>query len=149
MADRSVPEELAAWAAVADQLEWDEPWTTLYEPDGQVGRWFAGGRLNLTASCVDRHIELRGDQPALFWEGEPGDRRQLTYRELYDDMVLLAGALRGMGVGVGDRVDLYGAADTASGRGTRRTTGRLPAAGAVHPGRCLAARHDPASEGSR
>jgi len=107
MADRSVPEELAAWAAVADQLEWDEPWTTLYEPDGQVGRWFAGGRFNLTASCVDRHIELRGDQPALFWEGEPGDRRQLTYRELYDDMVLLAGALRGMGVGVGDRVALH------------------------------------------
>jgi acetyl-CoA synthetase len=107
MADRSVPDELAAWAAVADELDWDQQWTSLYEPDGRYGRWFTGGQFNLAVNCVDRHLTTRADQPAILWEGEPGDRRALTYRQLCDEVTALAGSLRTLGVGVGDRVALH------------------------------------------
>jgi len=107
MADRAVPDDLAAWAAVADELDWNEPWTSLYEPEGPYGRWFAGGSLNAAVNCVDRHLLVRADQPAILWEGEPGDRRVLTYRQLHDEVGALAGALRGLGVGIGDRIALH------------------------------------------
>lgn len=107
MADRDVPEELAAWAAIADELDWERPWTSLYDPAGRYGSWFSGGRFNLAVNCVDRHVAARADQPAILWEGEPGDRRTLTYRQLRDEVTTLAGALRGLGVGPGDRVALH------------------------------------------
>lgn len=107
MADRLVPDGLEAWAAVADELDWAEPWSTLYEPEGRYGRWFAGGRFNLAVNCVDRHCATRGEQAAFLWEGEPGDRRTVTYAELHGEVVALAGALRALGVGVGDRVALH------------------------------------------
>jgi acetyl-CoA synthetase len=107
MADRSVSDELAAWAGVADELDWDEPWTSLYDPQGRYGRWFGGGRFNLAVNCVDRHLGTRADQPAILWEGEPGDRRALTYRQLRDEVIALAGSLRALGVGVSDRVALH------------------------------------------
>ncbi len=107
MGERAVPDALAAWAAVADELDWDEPWQNLYQPDGRYGRWFAGGRFNLAVNSVDRHLAGRGDQRAILWEGEPGDRRAVTYRELHDEVVTLAGALRALGVGIGDRVALH------------------------------------------
>lgn len=107
MADRLVPDGLEAWAAVADELDWDEPWTSLYEPEGRYGHWFSGGRFNLAVNCVDRHCATRGEQAAFLWEGEPGDRRTVTYNELHDEVVALAGALRALGVGVGDRVALH------------------------------------------
>ncbi|MGH3466482.1 MAG: AMP-binding protein, partial [Thermocrispum sp.] len=99
--------ELAAWAAVADELDWDEPWTTLYADHGPYGRWFDGGRFNLAVNCVHRHADTQGSLPAMLWEGEPGDRRTMTYRELRDEVDALAGALRGLGVGVGDRIALH------------------------------------------
>ena len=107
MGDRAVPDDLAAWATVADELDWNEPWTALYEPEGPYGRWFAGGSLNAAVNCVDRHLSVRADQPAVLWEGEPGDRRALTYRQLHDEVCALAGALRGLGLGVGDRIALH------------------------------------------
>lgn len=112
MADRRIADGIAdgleAWAAVADQLEWAKRWDTLYEPRGRLGRWFVGGRLNLAVNCVDRHVAAGdGEVPAIRWEGEPGDRRTLTYRELHDSVRTLAGALRGLGVGAADRVALH------------------------------------------
>lgn len=108
MAERTVPPHLAAWAAVADGFTWAQPWTSLHEPAvGDLGRWFVGGKLNLAANCVDRHVPDRGEQPAILWEGEPGDRREVTYRELHEQVCALAGALRGLGIGVGDRVALH------------------------------------------
>lgn len=107
MAERAVAEGLAAWAAAADRLDWDRPWTSLYEPQGRYGRWFAGGRFNLAVNCVDRHVDARGGRPAVLWEGEPGDRRVLTYAQLHTEVMALAGALRSLGVGVGDRVALH------------------------------------------
>lgn len=100
--------ELAAWAEVAEELEWAAPWTTVYAPDARVGGWFAGGRINLAVNCVDRHVRAgRSEAPAILWEGEPGDRRVLTYGRLRTEVGSLAGALRGLGVGTGDLVALH------------------------------------------
>jgi acetyl-CoA synthetase len=92
------------WAAVADTLTWTTPPSALYEPVDQLGRWFRDGTLNAALNCVDRHP---ADQPAIHWEGEPGDRRTLTFRELGSDVAALAAALRGLDVRTGDRVALH------------------------------------------
>ncbi|WP_052745866.1 AMP-binding protein [Allosalinactinospora lopnorensis] len=97
----------AQWARVAGDLSWDEPWHTLHTPDTPYGRWFAGGRINLAANCVGRHAARHGARIAVQWEGEPGDRRELTYRELHDEVRAFASVLRGLGVGPGDRVALH------------------------------------------
>lgn len=92
------------WAAVAAGLTWATPPQELYEAEAPYGRWFRGGTLNAAVNCVDRHV---GDKPAIHWEGEPGDRRTLTFRELADEVSQLAAVLRSLEVGPGDRVALH------------------------------------------
>src|SRR4029450_2729675 len=71
-------------------------------------KWFGGGRLNVSANCLDRHVKTsRRNKAAIIWEGEPGDRRTLTYFDLYRDVNQFAHVLRGLGVQKGDRVALY------------------------------------------
>lgn len=71
-------------------------------------RWFEGGKLNITENCLDRHLAEHGNKIAYFWEGDAEDnRKQLTYRELYEAVCRLANALKGLGVGKGDRVTIY------------------------------------------
>ena len=70
-------------------------------------RWFDGGELNLSANCLDRHLATRGDKAALVWEGEPGDSRTLTYRQLHAEVCKAANALKGLGVVAGDVVAIY------------------------------------------
>jgi acetyl-CoA synthetase len=70
-------------------------------------RWFADGRLNASVNCLDRHLETRGDQVALHWEGEPGEQMAITYRDLYERVCRLANGLRSRGVSRGDRVAIY------------------------------------------
>lgn len=101
-------EEWAArWSQVAAELTWETPWTTLYTPSPPYGQWFAGGQLNLATNCVDRHAERDGDRLALLWEGEPEDRRALTYAELQAQVRTFAAVLRNLGVHAGDRVALH------------------------------------------
>ena len=95
------------WDRAAAALQWSTPYSRLYDPDVDGGQWFLGGRLNACVNLVDRHLPERGDQPALYWEGEPGDRRTLTYRDLHDEVVATAEALQSLGVGAGDRVALH------------------------------------------
>jgi acetyl-CoA synthetase len=92
------------WAAVADTLAWTTGPTALYEPVDRLGRWFRDGTLNAAVNCVDRHP---ADRPAIHWEGEPGDRRTLTFGELGSEVAALAAALRGLDVRPGDRVALH------------------------------------------
>ena len=110
--DRGPYEEAARdregyWAKWAGTLDWFEPWDTVLEWDPPFARWFAGGKLNAAYNCLDRHLETRGDRTALLWEGEPGDTRTFTYRELHEEVCRFANALRGLGVERGDRVAIY------------------------------------------
>ena len=86
-------ERIAFWEDAARRLEWAEPWHTAHtftavDPAARRGpeiRWFDGGKLNAAVNCADRHVAAgRGDKVALHFEGEPGDRRTVTYRELQE-----------------------------------------------------------------
>jgi acetyl-CoA synthetase len=99
---------LTAWAAEAQALDWAARPLRLHEPGPTPhDTWFTGGTLNVAANCLDRHLAERGDRVAIYWEGEPGDRRALTYRELHAEVVRFSGVLADLGVQRGDRVALY------------------------------------------
>ncbi len=108
---RSVQDRDAFWREQAESLlDWMAPFGTVVDEDLASGRigWFLGGRLNVSANCLDRHLARRGGKTALLWEGdEPGDNRRVTYAELHEQVCRLANALRGRGIGKGDRVAIY------------------------------------------
>ncbi len=112
--DRSLYDEAAAdyeafWARQARELlTWDEDFHTTLEWDLPYAKWFVGGKLNMTVNCLDRHVEDgRGDKIAYHWEGEPGDKRTITYSDLLADVERFANVLLGLGVDKGDRVAIY------------------------------------------
>ncbi|MET1035343.1 MAG: acetate--CoA ligase [Arthrobacter sp.] len=114
--DWTEEERLAFWEAAARRLEWARPWHTVHsstavDPARRRGpelRWFDGGTLNAAVNCADRHVAAgRGDKVALHFEGEPGDRRTVTYRELAEQVAQAAHALTSLGIGKGDRVVVY------------------------------------------
>lgn len=106
-----MPEPLAPpdqrWNDIAEQITFDTPYTSIWQPGPRSGHFFVDGRLNLSVNCLDRHLADRGDQVALHWEGEPGDRRSLTYAELHEQVLAMTRGLRSLGVGPGDRVGLH------------------------------------------
>jgi acetyl-CoA synthetase len=96
------------WAGMAAELEWSAPWQRVLEWTPPHAKWFVGGKINASVNCVDRHVrEGRGNKAALIWEGEPGDRRTLTYWDLYVEVNRFANVLKRLGVGRGDRVAIY------------------------------------------
>src|SRR5581483_9033212 len=95
------------WSEQARALDWVEPWHKFFEKKSPFVKFFLGGKLNLSANCLDRHLQEHGDRPAILFEGEPGDKRTLSYRELYAEVCMLANALKSLGVGTGDRVAIY------------------------------------------
>jgi acetyl-CoA synthetase len=96
------------WAQQALALDWYEEWHTICEWELPFAKWFVGGKLNVAYNCLDRHVEAgHGDQVAYHWEGEPGDRRTITYAELLAEVSRIGNALRELGVGKGDRVAIY------------------------------------------
>ena len=95
------------WAEQAGRLRWSRPWDTVMEWKPPWVKWFLGGTLNVSVNCLDVHLESHPDRVAYYWEGEPGDRRTITYRELAEEVCRFANALRGMGVAKGDRVAMY------------------------------------------
>ncbi len=106
--ERANADHEAFWAEQADRLTWFRRWDTVMDWDPPWVRWFEGGQLNASYNCLDRHVEAGGgDKVAFHWEGEPGDTRTITYAELLDDVARLANALRSLGVGKGDRVNIY------------------------------------------
>jgi acetyl-CoA synthetase len=91
-----------------ERVTWFEPFTTLLEWDIPYAKWYVGGKLNVTYNCLDRHVEAgRGGKVAYFWEGEPGDRRELTFADLLRETTKLANALKALGVGKGTPVGIY------------------------------------------
>ena len=105
---RAAADPEAFWAGFARELEWTTPWTQVLEWTPPHAKWFVGGKLNASVNCVDRHARgPRRNKAALIWEGEPGDRRTLTYWDLYRQVNAFAGVLKLLGVSRGDRVALY------------------------------------------
>jgi acetyl-CoA synthetase len=109
-------ERLGFWAGAASRLAWSEPWHTVHSSTGVDAearrgpelRWFEGGTLNAAVNCADRHVAAgRGEKVALHFEGEPGDTRSVTYRELTELVSQAANALIELGIGKGDRVVIY------------------------------------------
>jgi acetyl-CoA synthetase len=106
--DRARKDRLGFWQDEAKRLEWAAPWQAVLEWELPHAKWFVGGKLNVSVNCLDRHlVGARRNQAALIWEGEPGDRRVLTYWELHREVCRAANALRRLGVGKGDRVAIY------------------------------------------
>ena len=98
----------AFWASFASELEWSRPWTQVLDWQPPHAKWFVGGTLNASVNCVDRHAHSpRRNKAALIWEGEPGDRRTLTYFDLFREVSKFANVLKTLGVKRGDRVALY------------------------------------------
>jgi acetyl-CoA synthetase len=97
------------WASWAEKLEWIEPWSEVLDwSDPPFAKWFVGGKLNASANCLDRHVAAgAGDRVALYWEGEDGDRREVSYAELLDSTQRFANVLKGLGIGKGDVVGIY------------------------------------------
>ena len=95
------------WARQAEALEWSKKWDTVLEWDPPWVKWFSGGRLNVSINCLDRHLAQNGDRVAFHWEGEPGDTKTITYRDLHAEVCRMANALRSLGVAKGDRVAIY------------------------------------------
>ena len=110
---QSVEDPETFWAEQADQyLTWFRKWDTVldwsFDEDDLHINWFKGGTLNVSYNCLDRHLETRGDQVAIIWEGDnPEEDRKITYRELHEEVCKFANVLKERGVKKGDRVSLY------------------------------------------
>ncbi len=112
MYEESVSDPDKFWGREGKRLDWIKPYTkvkntTFAHPDVSIN-WFEDGVLNVSANCLDRHLETRGDQVALIWEGDALDTdRHITYNEMYEQVCKLSNAYKSLGVGKGDRVVLY------------------------------------------
>jgi len=112
VADASIYEQgqdlEAFWEQQAEDFEWMQRWSEVLRWNPPWAEWFVGGKLNITVNCLDRHLETwRRNKAAIVWEGEPGDERVLTYRDLHREVCKFANALKSLGVGKGDRVTIY------------------------------------------
>ncbi len=111
MYQRSIDEPEKFWGEKAEEfLTWEKKWSKVSDCDFSSAKinWFVDGKLNVTVNCIDRHLGERGDQTAIIWEGdEPSDDKQLTYKELYEEVCRFSNALKSRGVRKGDRVSIY------------------------------------------
>ncbi|HTU81742.1 MAG TPA: acetate--CoA ligase [Candidatus Acidoferrales bacterium] len=106
--DEAGKDRLAFWAQWARTLTWMKPFTSVLEWNEPFARWFSDGELNVSVNCLDRHVEAGfGEKIAFYFEGEPGDRREITYRQLLADVCRFANGLRKLGIRKGDRVAIY------------------------------------------
>jgi acetyl-CoA synthetase len=106
--ERARRDREAYWADWARQLEWIRPWDQVLDWKPPHAKWFVGGKLNVSVNCLDRHVQSgKASKTALIWEGEPGESRRLTYRELHAEVCRCANVLKQLGVARGDRVAIY------------------------------------------
>ncbi|QOY89081.1 acetate--CoA ligase [Paludibaculum fermentans] len=96
------------WAQQAEsEVHWFEKWSHVYEWHPPFVKWFVGAKTNAAYNCLDRHLETRGDKPAIIFEGEPGDQKTLTYRELHAAVGQFSNVLKSRGFQAGDRAIVY------------------------------------------
>ena len=102
----------AFWGEHGKRIDWMRPYTkvkdTLYSKENVSIKWYEDGTLNACVNCVDRHLDARGDDIAIIWEGdEPDQDAKITYRQLHEEVCRFANVLKSQGVGKGDRVTIY------------------------------------------
>ena len=102
----------AFWGEHGKRIDWTRPYTkvknTLYSKENVSIKWYEDGTLNACVNCVDRHVDARGDDIAIIWEGdEPDQAAKITYRQLHEEVCRFANVLKQQGVGKGDRVTIY------------------------------------------
>lgn len=108
MHKESIEKPATFWAREARELHWDKKWTKVLDWKAPYAKWFVGGKTNVCVNCVDRHVaEGRGNKAAIIWEGEPGDKRTLTYYQLQREVCRFANVLEANGVKSKDRVLIY------------------------------------------
>ena len=108
MYERAARDYEGFWAEQAGSLDWFTRWHTVLDWQAPRAKWFEGGTLNVAHNCVDRHINTaRRNKAAIIFEGEPGDRRTLTYWDLHIEVQKFANVLKKLGVARGDRVGIY------------------------------------------
>ncbi|WP_165856956.1 acetate--CoA ligase [Marinobacter sp. JSM 1782161] len=112
MYEQSVKDPEAFWGEHGKRLDWIKPYTkvknTTYDYDNLSIKWFEDGELNAAANCLDRHLETRGDETAIVFEGDdPSVSRNVTYRELHAETCKFANVLKTLGVSKGDVVTIY------------------------------------------
>lgn len=109
MRRQATQDSVGFWAQLARQeITWQRPFTVALDDSAAPNyRWFTDGQLNVSFNCLDVHLAERGHRTALIFEGEPGDVRKLSYRELHAEVCRFANALKAQGVGKGDRVAIY------------------------------------------
>ena len=111
MYKRSIDDPEGFWAEQATEfLTWFKPWDKVLDWDFTKGHieWFKGGTLNVSYNCLDRHLDKRGDQVAIIWEGDsPNEDKKLTYKQLHTEVCKFANVMKSLGVGKGDRVCIY------------------------------------------
>ncbi len=96
------------WAREAEELVWRKRWNKVLQWKAPFAKWFVGGKLNISENCLDRHLTgPNRNKVAILWEGEPGDKRAITYRQLYRDVCRFANVLKRNGIRKGDRVIIY------------------------------------------
>src|SRR5467141_5453693 len=104
----SIQQPAKFWAREASELVWRGRWKKVLEWKAPFAKWFVGGKLNISENCLDRHLSgARRNKAAIIWEGEPGERRVLTYHDLWREVNRFANVLKGLGVKRGDRVTIY------------------------------------------
>ncbi|MGB6838495.1 MAG: acetate--CoA ligase [Dehalococcoidia bacterium] len=106
--ERSLRDPEGFWEEEARKLDWFRTWDKVLDWAPPFAKWFAGGELNACYQCVDRHVKTwRKSKVAIYWEGEPGDTRVLSYSTLYREVNRCASVLQKLGIGKGDKIALY------------------------------------------
>ncbi|MDP9292398.1 MAG: AMP-binding protein, partial [Verrucomicrobiota bacterium] len=105
---KSVKNPEKFWAREASELLWRKKWKKVLEWKSPFAKWFVGGQINLSENCLDRHVaSSRRNKAAIMWEGEPGEKRVLTYQQLHREVCRFANALKRNKIKKGDRVIIY------------------------------------------
>src|ERR1700757_2948323 len=104
----SIRQPAKFWTREAKELVWRAPWKKVLEWKAPFAKWFVGGKINISENCLDRHLTgVRRNKAAIIWEGEPGEKRTLTYQQLHHEVCRIANVLKRNKIAKGDRVIIY------------------------------------------